>query len=172
MTQWSLWVLDHGSPPLPIGSSSGSDTGRLMGRAIGGRPSCTFRPRLPTRIRRTRCFDTEIECFRRVDGEWNVANATGGTDWPPGASLTRFEAAPLMWASAVGDGEWRRPCVDSLRRSARHRRDVDRGERSWRGCAAPDRGALGIVVVGVAHHRPVTIRFSTTIPRTGSHIVE
>ena len=54
-------------------------------------------------------FDTEIECFRRTAGRWNVANATGGTDWPPGASLARIQAAPRYVGfggemTASGDG--------------------------------------------------------------------
>ena len=175
ITEWSLWVLDHGLPSLPERIEFGQSipvacwAGPLVGAVLHIQATAAD-PDFDEPER----FDTEIECFRRVDGQWNVANATGGTDLPPGATLARIEAAPGYVGfggemTATGDGPACTAVDGVVGIDARWIEVTDRGEVIRRPIEAP----LGIVVVGVADHRPVTIRvLDHDNQELGAHIVE
>jgi hypothetical protein len=160
MTDWSLWVLDHGLPPLPDRIEFGQSipvaywAGPLVGAVLHVQATAA-----DPDLDEPESFDTEIECFRRVDGRWDVANATGGTDWPPGASLGPTAAAPGYVGfggeiTASGDGPTCTAVDGIVGIDAMWIEVAGRGETVRRPVEAP----LGVVVVGVAEDRPVTIR--------------
>jgi hypothetical protein len=175
MTEWSFWVLDHGLPPLPARIEFGQSipvaywAGPLVGAVLHVQATAA-----DPDFDEPEEFDTEIECFRRFDGRWNVANAMGGTDWPPGASLARVEAPPGYVGfegemTASGDGPTCTAVDGVVGINARWIEVTDRSEVVRRPIEAP----LGIVVVGVADHRPVTVRvLDRDNHELGAHIVE
>ena len=175
MEDWSLWVLEHGLPPLPDRVSIGESVtvafwaGPLVGavlhiQAIAADPH----------LDEPESFDTEITCFRRVGDRWDAANARGGTDWPPGSSLARIEVAPGFVGfsgemTASGDGPTCTAIDGVVGVDARSIELTDTSGTVRRSVEAP----LGVVVVGVSDSRPVTIRVLDSSDRElGRHVLE
>jgi hypothetical protein len=160
MTEWSLWVLDHGLPPLPDRVAFGDSVpiaywaGPLVGAVSHVQASAA-----DLDLDQSERFDTEIECFRRIAGRWESVNAGGGTNWPPGASLVQVEMAPGQVGfggelTASGDGPACTAVDGVVGIDARWIETTDHSGTVRRPIEAP----LGVIVVAVPADRSVTIR--------------
>jgi hypothetical protein len=160
MTEWSLWVLDHGLPPLPDRVASGESVpiaywaGPLIGVVLHVQGTSAD----PDNGEPAR-FETDIECFRRADDHWEGVNARGGTDWPLGASPARMQVARghVSFGGemlATGDGPACAAVDGVVGTDATWIETTDHTGTVRRRVEAP----LGVVVVGVPADRPVTIR--------------
>ena len=95
MTEWSMWVLDHGVPDLPEAVAAGDSipVARWAGRRFGAVMHLQWCGGDPD----TRYLGTETELFRRTSDGWTALSGGGGTNWPFDPPLVR----PSMPASAA-----------------------------------------------------------------------
>ena len=106
MTEWSLWVLGHGLPPLP--QVLGRDESVPIARWVGSRLAAvehiqwwqSGEPGEPDELQ------NEIELFvRRADG-WEVSSGSGGSNWydPPFERPSGLSDADVWFGGEVGTG--------------------------------------------------------------------
>ena len=82
MEEWSLWVLNHGLPAMPIAVAKGESVplARWIGTAVAAvlhvqwmwgsdDPDDDY-------------LASEVVCFSQVDGVWRSSGASGGMGWP------------------------------------------------------------------------------------------
>jgi len=82
MTDWSVWVLDHDLPDLPATVEIGESV--PVARWAGPRFGAVLHLQWSWSDDHDDDYlATEVELFRRDDGGcWEVANGSGGSDWP------------------------------------------------------------------------------------------
>jgi hypothetical protein len=172
---WSLWVLDHGLPPLPdrVGFGESVPIAYWAGPQIGAVLHIQATAADPHAGEPAR-FDTEVTCFRRVGDHWDAADAGGGTDWPAGASLARIQVAPGYVGfggelNASGDGPVCTAVEGVVGDNARWIEVTDPAGTIRRPVDAP----VGVIVIGIPAARPVTIRVLDSADREiARHVME
>jgi hypothetical protein len=174
MDDWSLWVLDHGLPQLPdrvrIGESV--PVAFWAGPRVGAVVHILATADDP-QVGEPDRFDTEVTCFRRIDDRWEAANARGGTDWPPGASLAGIQVAREFVGfggemTASGDGPTCTAIDGVVGDDAQWIEVSDITGTVRRPVEAP----IGVVVVAVSDLRPVAIRILDGFDRElGRHLL-
>lgn len=108
MTAWSLWVLDHGLPPLP--GAVAADESVPIARWVG--------PRFAA-VEHVQCWhdddaedpdpdelENEIELLVRREDGWEVASGSGGSSWhdPPFSRPSALLDDDVWFGGEVGSG--------------------------------------------------------------------
>jgi hypothetical protein len=156
---WSVWVLDHGLPGLPV------DVRRGQSVPVARWPGPRFGAVLHLQWMWGNDDDgddylaTEIELFRRVDGGWEPANGSGGSEWPFGSLLVRPALPPgtaQFWGEvSSGEHDWAVAAIDGLAAgdaAAVEVIDLDGLTRH------PIDSPLGVVLAAVDATRPATVQ--------------
>jgi hypothetical protein len=82
MEEWSLWVLNHDLPDLPVvvGKAESVPVARWVGSAVAAvlHVQWTWASDDPD----DDFLASEVVCFSQVDGAWWSSGASGGTGWP------------------------------------------------------------------------------------------
>lgn len=134
MTDWSIWVLDHGLPDLPQGVELGASV--PVARWVGPRFAAVCHLQWMWSHRHDHDYlATETQLLHRTAGEWEVAGGTGGSDWPFDPPLRR-PISPPSYAQLGG-----RTCA---------------GEEGWYCCALEGLAGLDAAVVRVSDMDGVT----------------
>ncbi len=96
MTEWSLWVLDHGLPRLPTTVEVGQTV--PIARFVGVRFAAVMHVQwVWSESHENDYISTETELFFRLGDTWDPADGSGGASWfdPP------FQRPPSIGAREV-----------------------------------------------------------------------
>ena len=83
MSEWSLWVLDHGLPELPEGVANGESVpvARWVGPEFAAVLHVYFRPGDEGDPDDAASLETETEVSRRTGVRWEDSRGSGGSNW-------------------------------------------------------------------------------------------
>lgn len=109
MTDWSTWVLDHGLPELPQEVQIGESV--PVARWAGPRFAAVCHLQwMWSDGHEEDYLATETELFRHTASGWEVANGSGGSDWPLDPPLRRPATPPgyaqLGGQTCAGEEGW------------------------------------------------------------------
>ncbi len=113
---WDDWLLVHGLPELPdvVGEGEAVPVAVWVGSEWAATLHLSYRDADEDEP----SLDTDHQAFRRVRGEWEAANGSGGSNWSPGLALKPPSLGPRdAFACGLGlyvDPAWSVGVVDGV----------------------------------------------------------
>jgi hypothetical protein len=158
MTDWSLWLLDHGLPELPERVELGQSVpvARWAGRRFGAVLHLQWNW---SDDHEDDYLATEVELFCLTESGWEAASGGGGSNWPFEPPLTRpvVPAASAEFWGETGSGElgWSVVAFDGLSGTDATAVEVTDSDGVTRQSVD---SPLGVVLAAFDATKPATVR--------------